>query len=149
MAEIERLRETSELKTTRWRNIMKEGEPSSYIKYDNRVDALCLLFVPPDTPTIVHYIDDHVALLYTPDDMEIVGVRIEDFERGFMNKYSNLQQAWRLSDKCNIEDFGDLIIATRRFEIEKRKVEKKLSRELSHITHEIAGKKGIELPVFA
>lgn len=117
---IERLVETTELKTTIWKEILEERGFTPQFKYNERVDSLMLLLVPKNTPTIVHYIDDHVALLYTPNDREVVGLRVESFKRSFLPKYADLQDEWRLSDTCKLEDFGDLIIAVQNTKKENR-----------------------------
>lgn len=139
MAEIEPLIKTDELKTSIWKTqVEKKYYPT--FRYDERVDVLILLFVPPGQPTIAHYIDDHVALLYLQDEKEVVGLRVEAFERSFLPKYSNLQNIWRLRDNCDLKDFGDLIISVRRNE-------PVIAKELSSITHRIAEKRGLELPI--
>lgn len=81
---IERLVETTQLNTSRWRQIIAERVFEPQLRYSEKTDALTLLLVPRDTPTIVHYIDDHVALLYTPEDREVVGLRVESFRRSFL-----------------------------------------------------------------
>ena len=57
-----------------------------------------LMVAPQETETVVHYVDRNVAVLYTPDDLEIVGLQIEDFESEFVPLYSSLKKTWRLRD---------------------------------------------------
>lgn len=77
-----------------------------------------LLFVPPDTETIVHYLDDHVGVLYLPDSLEIVGLQIENFERSFLPRYQNLQDVWHMMDRgVQPSNVWDLTLA-----VEKKKV---------------------------
>jgi len=143
MAELEQLMETKELKTTLWAYELNKEHSVTYLKYNKKVDTLTLLVVPKDTPTIVHYIDEHVALLYQPDSRQIVGVRVEAFQRSFLPKYDNLQRIWRLSDSCELENFGDLIIASQKYEHKEPEV----ARELTQITQNLVEKKGFRLPV--
>jgi hypothetical protein len=109
--------------------------------YNDQVDAFTFLIVTPNTPKIIHYIDEYVALLYNPESMEVIGIRVEAFECKFIPKYAKLQKAWRLSDSVKeLCDFGDLII-------EARKRETIVVDELSKITHNIVEKQGFKLPV--
>lgn len=140
---IERLVETTELKTSKWKEIIAEEGFTPELKYNDRTDSLMLLLVSRSTPTVVHYIDDHVALLYTPQDREVVGLRVESFQKSFLPKYADLQAEWRLSDKCKLEDFGDLIIAVQTY----KKREPIIARRISEITHQIVEQRGLELPV--
>lgn len=143
MAGLEQLIDTKELKTTLWTETLEKEHSVTYLKYNKKVDTLTLLVVPKDTPTIVHYIDEHVALLYQPESRQIVGLRVEAFQRSFLPKYSSLQKIWRLSDTCELENFGDLIIASRHYENKEPEV----ARELTQITQNLVGKRGIRLPV--
>ena len=54
--------------------------------YNEQVDSFTLLIVSQKIKKIVHYIDEHVALLYDPETKEIVGVRIESFKREWGGK---------------------------------------------------------------
>lgn len=117
MADIERLVATEQLKTNRLAEVVSQGmlhEPYA-IRYDAEFDALFILLAPPQEETIVHYVDDHVALLYEANSMEIVGIQIEAFEHSFLPKHVTIQRAWRLSDAgVKLEDFGDLSLAVER-----------------------------------
>jgi hypothetical protein len=108
MAGIKRLIETGELKTNRLR-----AATSTYSDYDEDFDALILLVVPPDTETVVHYLDDepHVALLYEPDSLEIVGVQIEDFELSFIPWLEASKREWKLSETLGIELKHDITLS--------------------------------------
>jgi uncharacterized protein YuzE len=98
---INRLVETSSLKTTFLTKFAGRKVPL-FFQYDDKADTLMLLFVPPTTETIVHYVNDDVAILYTPDKLEIVGLQIEDFESEFVPMFSALQKVWKLSDSIPI-----------------------------------------------
>ncbi len=125
MADIERLIATNRLQTEYLKNFPKYQRPL-YLRYDKRFDALLILLVPPETETVVHYIDEHVGLLYTPGDFEIVGLQVEAFERSFLPNHATADKAWRLRDSCDeLEDFGDLVLA---FERKKPEVAREVTR---------------------
>ncbi len=112
---IKKLIHEDELKTNHLKEIA-EGKRfrQLFINYDPGFDSLLILTVPPDTETVIHYIDDqNVALVYDSNSLEIVGFQIEDFEYSFLPKHAGVAKVWRLSDSVNISDlrdFGDLIV---------------------------------------
>jgi hypothetical protein len=97
MDAIKRLVATSSLKTS-FLASMSECKPQLFLNYNNESDILMLMVAPPDTETVVHYLDHNVAVLYTPDDLEIVGLQVEDFESEFVPLYDSLKKTWRLRD---------------------------------------------------
>lgn len=114
MADIEQLMPTQQLRTNILRGIRPGSHSCLYFKYDPVFDALKFQIVPPDTNTVVHYVDDYVGLLYTADDLEIVGLQIEAFEHSFLSRHDAVQRVWRLSESCELEDFGDIILTVER-----------------------------------
>ena len=113
MAAIERLVETRELKVNRL-NTAYERDQAPYLFYDGDNDELLIQYVPPEVFTIVHYIDEYVALVYEYESKEIVGFHIEDFKAGFLAKHKSLEKVWRLSDAgIQLEDLEDLVVAFR------------------------------------
>ena len=142
MAGIPRLIDTSELKTALWHNAVKDDSSHVSIYYNDRVDAITLLIVSPKVQNIVHYIDDHVALLYNPENNEIIGVRVESFQKSFLPKYAQLEKVWKLSESgVRVENFGDLIIAVKKYE-EQRPL---IANEISRITGRLVEREGIRL----
>jgi len=144
MARLKRLVETSQLNTNLWKERAGKKEFKSYIKYNEIVDSLSLLIVPPTKRKIVHYIDDHVALYYDPESMEVIGVRVEAFERSFLPKYAELKKAWCLSDTGKqLRDYHDLLIA-----VEYHRPQ--IAIEITKIAGGLLEPKGLELePVTA
>jgi len=126
MADIKQLTKLSELNFKRWQEFDKsKREQQSNLWFDNVLDTLMILLVDPATETIVHYIDDQVALLYDPKSNEVVGVQIESFKT-FAQAHLEVEKAWRLKDCCDeheIKDFGDLAI---HFETQKPVVAKEV-----------------------
>jgi len=130
MDTIERLINTDDLKTSRLiRNL--EREQGKFMYYDPVSDILLLTIVPPTTESVVHYLDDHVALLYEPESLEVVGFQVEAFEHSFMPEHETLRAVWRLSDaNVTLENIGDLIMV---FERKKQIV----AQELKNITRNL------------
>ena len=88
--------------------------------YDSRSDDLILMLVPPTVETVIHYVDDTVALLYEPLTLEVVGFQVDAFQHSFLEQHSSLESAWRLSETgVELDDIEDLMIV---FERKKRAV---------------------------
>jgi hypothetical protein len=135
MADLEHLISTNKLKTNRLKTF-GSGKHWLYVKYDAVFDALVMLFVPPETEVVVHYVDDYVGLLYTPDDLEIVGLQVEAFEHSFLAAHDSVNRAWRLRDSCEeLKDVGDIILA-----FEKRTPQ--VAQEVTRVTAKRLGKPG-------
>ena len=132
MANIKRLVESNQLKTSYLSKIQHKG--SFFFNFDDQSDILMLLFVSPKTKTIVHYVDRYVSILYTPDDFEIVGLQIEDFQSDFIPLYSELQKAWCLSNfVVNNENIWDLTLR-----VEERKLN--VALQVIRAKHKVIGK---------
>ena len=85
----------TEFSTALWK-AKKNQHPT--LEYDDVIDVLRLFFVDPGEVLVAtHYIDEFVGLLYTPENNEIVGMSIEDFEMSFVPRFAG-RPAWRLSD---------------------------------------------------
>ena len=97
MASIQQIIPTNALKTNLLSEMTKHRKYPLFFRYDKELDVLMILVVPPTIETTVHYLDDHVAILNT-NELEIVGLQIEDFEIEFVPMYNSLQKVWRLSD---------------------------------------------------
>lgn len=127
MAMIESLLHTNELKTDLFNKLpQSRGLTDISIRYYHEFDALIMLIVPFDVETVVHYVDEHVALLYIADTYEIVGIQIEDWEHSFLPAHDNVKRVWKLSDsvdKDTIENLFELSLT-----VEKRKTH--LAREV-------------------
>lgn len=114
MAIVQPLINLSELKTG-YLKANKEMLKRPLIHFDKDLDELMILFVLPKVETVVHYVDEFVALLYKPDDFEIVGIQIDDFETEFLPKYAGVAKAWKLSDKCKeLNDIWDFELTANR-----------------------------------
>lgn len=138
MDEIKQLVSTADLKTTLLSKLAAEKSRHTYVKYDDVFDALMLLVVSPEHETVVHYVDDHVALLYLPDSLEIVGLQIEDFEYSFVPEHEAVSKVWRLSTSgVKLESLGDMILA-----VEKAKPE--VAREVVKATESVLGEPAAE-----
>jgi hypothetical protein len=137
MAGIERLIQTDQLKTTHLLRQAEAGQLHQFFHYDDVFDAVMILIVPPETETVVHYIDDQVALLYLPDTLEIVGLQIEDFEHSFLPRHDRVRRVWRLGDALDVrlENVGDIVIAAER-------KSREVTREIIQASEIAAGQPG-------
>src|SRR5262245_17027800 len=136
---VKRLVQTSQLKTTFLASLDRAKPQPLFVSYDKQFDALFILLIPPDQERVAHYVDDHVALLYRPDDLEVVGLQVEDFESGFLPMHYALKKVWKFSGSCiQLEDFGDMLL-----QIERRKP--KVAHEVVNATKELLGEPGEEL----
>lgn len=136
---LEHLTFTNELKVNLLQATLKENViPVSSFDYDAEFDALTLRFIPNTPDVIVHYIDDHVGLLYQPTTKEIVGIQIEDFGHSFLPNHDAIRKVWNLSSTdSQIENVGDLQII---FERKKPQV----AREVFKLTENLLEKEGFE-----
>ncbi len=141
-ARIEKLVDERSLKMNLWKEAARKNA-TPYFYANRRIDVVMVMVVDPRTPKITHFVDDHVALLYLEDSREVIGFRIEGFEKSFLPKYASLQKVWKLSDiSRDLTTVGDLHITARQRETQ-------LANELTKVTRPIFAKAGMEVPVFA
>ncbi len=139
MAKIEPLIQTHHLKMSYLQDIAEAKQHQPIVKYDRVFDALLILFAPNDQEIVAHYVDDHVALLYLADSLEIVGLQIEDFALSFLPAHENVAHLWQLRETGEeISDMGDII-----FYAEKRLP--KVAKEVAKATEDLLGEQGQEL----
>lgn len=98
MDAVKRLVPTKALKTSLLTNMVQRKRSPLFFHYDEETDVFMLLLADPETETVVHNVDENVAILYIPDNYEIVGLQIDDFVNTFMPKFNSLQKAWKLSE---------------------------------------------------
>lgn len=138
-ARIQKLVDTHSLKMNVWKEaVQRRAVPHFYA--NPRLDVVMVMVVDPRTPKITHFVDENVALLYLEETREVVGFRIEGFEKSFLPQYADLQRVWRLSDTS--KELGDLLITARVQEI-------KMANALTKVARPILAKAGMEVPVFA
>lgn len=139
MDTIKQLVNSKSLKTTYWKKFADGSKSPFFYHYNKSIDAFTIKITESPDKTIVHYIDEHVGLLYRVADFEIIGIRIEDFETAFLPKYAEIQKAWKLSDNCeDLQDFGDLIISV-------NKQQSYLARKITDVTIPMFEKAGLTL----
>ncbi len=108
MDKIKQLIKTNQLKTNYLSNF---HQSKIFFHYDDLADILMLLFISPERETVVHYLDKYIAILYTPEDNQIVGLQVEYFQSDFVPMYEDLQRDWCLSNFVDkSENFGDLTL---------------------------------------
>jgi len=100
-----------QLKTKYWRETAKQGPAQTY-DYDAELDVLYIYFTPTNKERIItRFVDAHVALLYRYFDKEVVGMRIEDFEKGFLPSTPGAK-VWRLSNAgVKLDGMCDIVFA--------------------------------------
>jgi hypothetical protein len=126
---------TNQLKTT----YLRQKPSALHIKYDPDFDALMVLLVSPETETIAHYLDTHVAFLYEPETKEIVGIQIEAFERTFLPKHEAVRRVWKLGVAQNdLQAVGDMIL-------EIGRITPRVAWEVTKAAEDILGEPGHEL----
>lgn len=132
MADLHRLVAPDELKTTLLKKL-ESGEIHSEprIHYDEDVDMIVLLALRPQGDVIVHYVDEHVGLLYEADSLEIVGLQVENFDYSFVPKHQDIQNTWTLTGALGkpYKNLGEMKLSIRRREFE-------LAREVVRATPE-------------
>ena len=122
MAQIDRLVETKELNMTRLLEQLEKGHVAS-VRFDEYVDMLVVYLVPcGQAETVVHYVDEFVGLIYTPENMEVVGFQVEAFKRGFLPAHETVSNAWKLSES-GTELGEDVELADLILFVEKKKME--------------------------
>jgi hypothetical protein len=100
---------TANLKTEKFAALLEKGR--AYHTYDERFDALIFMVVPPDTPTVVHYVDANIGVLYEPVNSEIVGIQIEAFKKAFLPRHAELEKVWRMTEVIpQLADYGELTV---------------------------------------
>jgi len=120
-------------------NRLREHRGGTHVFYDSRCDALLIQIVPPETETIVHYIDDkNIALLYEAATREIVGLQVEGFKKSFLPKHADVERVWKWSKKIELEDFGDLVLTV-------EKMEPAIAREVVQASRPVIERKDVEL----
>lgn len=138
MADFQRLVETSELKTNRLSKLAA-GEVIGVqsMSYDKDFDALILLAFEPASALVAHYVDEHVALLYEEDSLEIAGLQVENFQLSFLPKHADLNNTWLLSDVLGhqFDNLGEMIIAVER---QRPKVAREVIRAVGNLPQELA-----------
>jgi len=106
MTDLNVIINVSELKTS-----LLKKDPLSF-NYDQDFDALRIYFENTTERFVVHYLDDYVAILFSPESKEIIGIQVEAFNKVFIRKHSDLESAWILSRNCeehNLKNIDDMM----------------------------------------
>jgi hypothetical protein len=134
-----RLIDTSQLKIGLLAQLARDKHSPLVVHYNSDFDAFMLLVVSPETETVVHYVDDHVAFLYHPDTLEIVGLQVEDFRHSFVTNHEAVRRVWELgATNAELHDFGDVLLAV-------NALKPKIAREVVEAAKETLGEPGEEL----
>jgi hypothetical protein len=141
-ARIKKLVDERSLKMNLWKEAARKNA-TPYFYANRRIDVVMVMVVDPRTPKVTHFVDEHVALLYEEESREVIGFRIEGFEKSFLPKYASLQKVWKLSDiSKELTTVGDLHITARQHEAQ-------MASELTKIARPILAKAGMDVPAYA
>lgn len=147
MTEFEHLIPSSDLKITLLTGLIQsKREIEANFHYDPLVDAFTVLVVSPETDLVAHYMNENLAFLYRADDLEIVGLQVEGFERSFVPKHQNVQQALLVpEEKTSYQTFAEMVIATQRMIRNLQKRQRTIAEEVFKATEDVLGEPGREL----
>jgi len=81
-----------------------------YFRYDPKFDALMIMFIAPEHETVVHYLDEYIALLFQPKTKEIVGFQVENFKHSFLPKHQGVRKVWEIKEDMTLEYFDELYL---------------------------------------
>jgi len=122
----------TELKTGYWEKLFEQKVSKPIPRYDDSLDTLFIYFSPRETGRLItHQIDSHVAFLYRYSDKEIVGMRIDKFEKEFLSNIAE-PKVWRLSNAgVKLNGICDLVLVTER--TENHTISQRIANEIKAI----------------
>jgi hypothetical protein len=95
---MKKLVETDQLRTNYWRVRSSQKGFKALLKYDDVLDTFFVYFSDQEKERIItHFVDSYVAFLYRYSDKEIIGMRIESFQKKFLPIFG-CPNTWKLSD---------------------------------------------------
>ena len=123
--------QTTELKTNYWQELSEQEGYKASLRYDTQMDTLFVYFSSREKDRIItHFVDDNVAFLYRYSDKQIIGMRIEDFENGFVPN-DPTPKVWKLSDVgVKLNGLCDFIFCVEKIDIEKNEVRSFTTRRI-------------------
>lgn len=127
MDELKSLLDPSQLKTK-----LLQQRPV-YIDYDERADIFRIFFDNPRQRNVVHYLDDYVGVLFSPESLDIIGIQVEFFNRTFVNRHKTIRKSWKLSENCKehqLQNVGDMMIVA-------KKMQEPIAKEITNITENL------------
>jgi hypothetical protein len=126
---MNKLVETKELKTDYWEELVKQKGTKPIPQYDDLLDTLYIYFSPSETGRIItHFLDANVALLYRYADKEIIGMRIDAFEKDFLPTVLETK-VWRLSSVgAELNGLCDIVFVVER--VKNRRLPNRINHEI-------------------
>ncbi|MEP7291482.1 MAG: hypothetical protein ABI835_06845 [Chloroflexota bacterium] len=138
MTQLPNLIQSNQLKTGYLAEMARSKQHQATVKYDRDFDALLVFFQTENTQIVAHYVDDYVALLYIAENLEIVGLQIEDFTLSFLPAHENVARLWQLRGTGEeVSDMGDIIFYAEKIP--------KVAQEVVKAAEELLGEQGQEL----
>lgn len=98
------------LRTNYWRTFI-ESKQKPVFNYDEVIDTLFIYFYVEEKDRIItHFVDEYFAFLFRYSDKEIIGIRISDFQKGFIRQLRK-SKIWKLSETSEkIQGIGELLL---------------------------------------
>lgn len=114
---MNKLVQDAELKTDYWQQLVALKRVKPILSYDDELDVLFVYFSPEETDRIItHSVDRNVAFLYRHSDKQIVGMKIDAFEKVFLPPLPRTK-VWKLSEAgVKLEGICDIVFAVERSE---------------------------------
>lgn len=94
MASLGPLKDTKDLKMFLMHDLFAGRVRPTLVDYDSPTDSLMILAADPNTSTVVHFIDDQIALLFDAENDSVVGIRVDGFEKKFLKHHRNVRRVW-------------------------------------------------------
>lgn len=96
MEQLASLINTKDLKVNYWsENLQNKNRPET--KFNKEMDSFSVLFRQGKERVLVHYVDHYVSVLFRASDLEVVGLRIESFNK-FFTTLVEKKMTWKLSE---------------------------------------------------
>jgi hypothetical protein len=131
MATIKNLVEISDLKNRIFKEYIDNKRPATYINYNPDIDTFFIWFVERDcVETSIFFVNDTLGLIVEDENLEIVGLQVESFQKRFIKKYPELQTRWNTAPDRNISTIGDLYISVNESKPKTEKAINKVVREI-------------------
>ncbi len=112
MATIDPILRTEDLDSKFVVSAIEQNTHPEQILFDSDCDCLTVLYAPPETETVVHYLkEDEFALLFDPETRMIVGFQIEAFLRSYSERHAGDAGVQAVAGVARqLAEYGDLVV---------------------------------------
>jgi hypothetical protein len=113
MDTMKQLVTNSSLKTNLLTQYIADKQKPRFVDYDEEMDNLYILFVvDPSIPVVLHPMNDSLSVVFDPENLEVVGLEINEFTKEFISRNTSFKKAWQ-SPKC-YDSYGEFVQAIQR-----------------------------------